>query len=79
MELDNVLTAISSTAAGGAVVLLIAKGAIARFFRERDETARMLREVDRSLAVLSAHVDTRFSAVERDLNNLGSLIREMRK
>lgn len=79
MELGEVLTTLSTTAAGGAAVMLIAKMAIEKHIKSVDETARMLREVDRTLAVLQAHVEHRFTGVERDLNGLGALIRSMKE
>jgi len=78
MDLSSALTALLSTAGGGMLVVLVARAAIEKHLRSVDESARMLREVDRSLAVLSAHVEQRFQGIEKDLNNLGRIIREKR-
>lgn len=79
MDLGNVLETLSTTAAGGALVILVAKAAIQKHLKSVDETAKMLREVDKTLAVLQSHMEARFKAIERDLNNIGSLVRELRK
>lgn len=79
MDLSDAMTAFASTAAGGTVVIFIAKAAIEKYLRGVDETARMVKEVDKSLAVLTAQMETRFTSIERDINNLGSIVREIRK
>lgn len=70
-DLDSILTAVSSTAVGGAAVLLIAKSAISKFFQERDDQARLLRDIDKTQAVLISRIDT----LEKDINAIAGMIR----
>lgn len=79
MDLGNVVETLSTTAAGGAIVVLVAKAAIQKHLRSVDESAKLLRELDKTLAILQSHMNVRFEALERDLNNIGHIVRGMKK
>jgi len=72
-EIIDALGPLASTLVGGGVAALVMKASVARWFKSIEKDSETLRDVDKTLAVLTHRV----IKIERDINGIGSSLRKL--
>lgn len=70
-DVNNILPGVAGAAGTGAVMIAIAKTVFNNWLAKADRTEELVRKVDRSLAV----IETKVSAIEKDLDGIGNAMR----
>lgn len=69
----DALGPMASTLVGGGVAAILTKMALTKWFKSIEKDSDMLREIDKSMAVLTHRVQK----IEKDINGIGSSLRRL--
>lgn len=73
--MQDIAIPVASTIASGGATALIVKFAIDRWLKQQQRDSEILREVEKTVAVLNHQIQN----LEKDINAMGSILRSMRK